>query len=241
MDKLRKERAYFDEPDRYLRLRYYIDTRAAIVREVCGEVTNARILEVGCGDGSISRQFCKRGENHVVLLDISRSMILIAKRRLSRQHPHGCTPSFVVGDEHCLSDTPVFDLVLALGVLAHVNNPEQFIGKLASVVKRGGRLVMQLTDYASPLGFALWHYRALRDAWLGQRAYAMNKLTTRHIVGTAAGYRLTAVHTVRHSLMLPGLDRILPDSVLFKYETLVTNNRILRSAALDRIIVFRKD
>ena len=56
-----------------------------IVGELLGEVVHAKVLDVGCGDGSISRQLLG-AENELTLLDLSPHMLELAETRAPPQH-----------------------------------------------------------------------------------------------------------------------------------------------------------
>lgn len=98
MRKIETVRSYFDRTERYLSVRYYIDTRVQIVEELCGNMKGAHILDVACGDGAISKQLYMRGDNERTLLDISSNMLAIAKRNFASERLADGKAKFILGD-----------------------------------------------------------------------------------------------------------------------------------------------
>ena len=76
--RLERARTHFANPSPYLTGNYYISLRARIVKQLLGEISNCRILDLGCGDGTISLQFLA-ANNHITLVDSSDGMLERAK------------------------------------------------------------------------------------------------------------------------------------------------------------------
>ena len=98
-------------------------------------ICDLRVLEVGCGRGSLSAYFSDNGsECH--LLDISETAIDIAKESFAA---HGLTAKFHVGN--CL-ELPFrdnqFDVVFSIGLLEHFEDVRSVIGEKYRVLNRGG-------------------------------------------------------------------------------------------------------
>ena len=241
MGKMNSVRSYFDQTDNYLNLSYVINVRTEIVGKLCGAVNDACILDVGCGNGAISRQFFTKGKNHLTLLDISANMLAIAKQGFASENSADGSVTFVLGDVSHLDVTLAFDYILALGVLGHVNTPKLFIKKLACLLKPGGRLLLQLTDYGTPLGALLWHYQTKREFILKRRKYKLNKLSLTQIQLQASHCGLITEGLARHFLILPGIDKFIPDRILFKYESAVWRSKMLSRWGADCVVMFKKD
>ena len=69
---------FFSDPDLYLTKNHRVRLRSLIVKDLAGEIEGCRILDLGCGDGSISAQFLP-AKNLVTMVDLSAGMLERAK------------------------------------------------------------------------------------------------------------------------------------------------------------------
>src|ERR1051326_4328504 len=135
-------KSLFDQTEIYLGKNFNISMRAKMVRELLGELTDTRILDLGCGDGSISLQFAHPG-NDLTLVDLSEQMLAIARQRAEQLD---LCIRFINTDLMQLEAAQHFDVIICLGVLAHVAAVEATIDKIAGLLNPGGRVVLQFTD-----------------------------------------------------------------------------------------------
>lgn len=104
------------------------------VAEVAGA---ARVLDLGCGEGQISRRLAAAGSS-VVGADITASQVAEAVRR-------GGGPTYVQSSVTALPFADgSFDVVITCLVLEHVDALDQAIGEAARVVVPGGRVLVFL-------------------------------------------------------------------------------------------------
>ena len=98
----------------------------------------ARALEVGCGEGRVSRDLAARG--HPVLgVDASPSLVAAA----AAAHPEG---EYAVADAGALPFADAsFDLVVSYNVLMDVEDMPRAVAELARVLAPGGRLCACVT------------------------------------------------------------------------------------------------
>ncbi len=105
-----------------------------------GDVRGKVVLDYGCGSGANSLLLARRGAK-VIGVDISASLIEIARRRLAANDTSGA--SFVVGSAH---DLPVpdasIDVVFGIAILHHLDL-ELVSREVARVLKPGGRAIFQ--------------------------------------------------------------------------------------------------
>ena len=94
-----------------------------------------RVLEVGCGRGSMSAYFADAGYDST-LLDISPHVVETAYEVFAR---HGLKARFSVGDALSLPyDDNSFDIVFSIGLLEHFEDIEAVIREQARVLATGG-------------------------------------------------------------------------------------------------------
>jgi 2-polyprenyl-3-methyl-5-hydroxy-6-metoxy-1,4-benzoquinol methylase len=132
----------------------------ALVRQVPAGAKRA--VDVGCGDGVITRALAMRGMN-VLGVDVSRGMIDLARER---------TPPSLRAEYRLLDimagDLPIgmFDTVVSVAMVHHVAL-ESIIPRLVSLVAPGGTLLIQ--DVVArgglrhfPIDAAAWAVRQMR-------------------------------------------------------------------------------
>jgi len=94
-----------------------------------------RVLEVGCGRGSLSCYFSDAGYD-CTLLDISRSVVDVAQQMFQANDLKG---TFVVGDANALPfDNNSFQVIFSIGLLEHFDNIEPPIKEQIRVLNEGG-------------------------------------------------------------------------------------------------------
>lgn len=112
-------------------------SRRELVTRLVGDLKQPAILDVGCGSGFLARQLSASGAT-VTGVDVA-------------SHPqwdNGGSGVFLEGDYLELApDLGVFDAVLALDVVEHVDNESQFVACLGENVRPGGRVIVTVPAY----------------------------------------------------------------------------------------------
>ena len=110
----------FDQPQRYLTGTVYnITIRMETVQDfVRGRGRVERILDIGCGDGSLSLQLLNP-DTRITLLDRSEAMLRTAASRIPDSLKANVS---IVNDNLLTTELPTdeFDLIICVGVLAYV-------------------------------------------------------------------------------------------------------------------------
>lgn len=219
--RLRLVRRLFDQPEIYLRNDAHIDIRRRATRELAsplldrlrssapGEHARPRIVDIGCGDARCSLQFIGP-DLHITLVDIAPAMLEIAAARIPEAYT--ANASLVEASLESFEPAAAFDLVLCLGVLAHVPDVREAVAKLASLVRPGGGLLLQLTDHQEPLSVANDAFHKLKRLVMSDPGYAIQKPRVGDVVewAEAAGLRMSAT---RQYWVLPPLAGRLPVQV----------------------------
>lgn len=106
-----------------------------------GDVTGRIVIDFGCGSGENSLLLARRGA-YVVGVDISESLIALARRRLELNGLGG-RAHFVVGSAH---DLPLrrgtVDVVLGIAILHHLNL-DAASREVHGILKFGGRAIFK--------------------------------------------------------------------------------------------------
>ena len=100
-----------------------------------------RVLDVGCGDGFITRSIATRlPAGSVVGVDASPRMVQVAR---SRPDPTGADIRFEVGDVLALQFVDEFDVVVSFNVLHWLVDQQAALTRIAGATKSGGRVIIQ--------------------------------------------------------------------------------------------------
>jgi ubiquinone/menaquinone biosynthesis C-methylase UbiE len=162
-NRLIETREAFEKPDWYLSARSYnIRLRSNIVRAFAQKPEYERVLDIGCGNGSISLPLLTRN-NRLTLLDLSSTMLSIALSRIPEEflsQVETVNKSFMEAPLELES----YDLILCIGVLAYVEDLQSFCAKLESLLTPGGMAIVECTDsthFVSCLNLTLERLRTL--------------------------------------------------------------------------------
>ncbi len=125
------------------RLMYLINTllrkglyeRYRLTFEYCGDLSGARVLDIGCGTGRYGIECAKRGAERVVGIDFAPSMIKFS-REMAQQLKVADKCEFICGDFLTYPFEESFDIILALGFFDYIKNPEHLFKKTAQMNPR---------------------------------------------------------------------------------------------------------
>jgi SAM-dependent methyltransferase len=111
-----------------------------LVLRLAGDVSGRRVLDVGCGDGSLAAVFRQKGAASVAGCDIDPKMIMRARARTAQQD---AAIAYAIADAQRLPfRSESFDIVTIVTVLAFLSRPECALAEIARVLRPGGRLVI---------------------------------------------------------------------------------------------------
>src|ERR1700746_976928 len=142
-DKSKVVKELFENTELYLTYDYNLQIRKETVGAFTEGLSFTHILDIPSGTGAMSIPLLERTDK-LSLLDISSNMIAIAKKNIPEKY---VDKTDAVNADFFELDLPKnsYDLIICLGLLAHVNSPEQLINKIAGLLKPGGLLVLQNT------------------------------------------------------------------------------------------------
>ena len=229
-------RHFFDQTQRYLGNNGNIEIRQQVVKEMVGNIQNANILDLGCGNGSIALQFLNE-LNHLTLVDVSQNMLEVARA----ETPPGLRRNveYVNEDLALRVVSGKYDLVICLGVLAHVDAVEATITKIADMLKADGRCILQITDADQILGKLTGLYCGLRNQLSRRYPIAMNKTGARRVRSLASQAKMKCLAERRYASPLPGMGQI-PLTWRRKYQLFTLNTPWLSRHSAEVILLFAK-
>lgn len=113
----------------------------------------ARILDVGCGPGTITLDLARIAKAGSVI-GVDRSDAVISEARAAAQRAGVANVGFTVGDVYALEyEAGTFDVVHAHQVLQHLGEPVAALREMGRVCKPDGVVAVRDSDYA---GFTWW-------------------------------------------------------------------------------------
>jgi predicted TPR repeat methyltransferase len=195
-------KVHFDTTATYLKDNAIIPLRKRLVREILGDLRGLRILDAGCGDGSISVAFVKH--NHVTFLDISTGMLNEVAKAVPVEHS---SRAELIQGNFLESHFPQqFDIILCIGILAYIENPDRVLHRVAKLLKPRGRSIFQITDAATLIGRGLHRYARCRQSIAASLNYvAPTRITRQEVLVAASQCGLALVREERYPPTLPGM------------------------------------
>ena len=150
-----------------------------LVLQLAGPLSGKAVLDVGCGDGTLTAEFHRKGASFVVGGDPDPHMIAKAAARTMAGRE---ATSYLLGRaEHLPFRDRSFDVVTAVTVLCFVEQRSGAVEEMARVLKPGGRLVI------GGLGrWSTWAASRRIRAWLGNQFWRHARFMTAHQLRTLA-------------------------------------------------------
>ena len=142
---------------------------------LAGNQKNAKVVEIGCGDGRDAEEIVKRTKNYTGF-DISEELIKLAKIRLSKTQ-------FEVADATSYKYPASLDIVFAFASLLHLNKEDvkAVLNKVQIALKPGGIFYISLK-------YAPSYQNKLKKSWIGRRMfYLYNPKLIKKLAGS--GYQ----------------------------------------------------
>lgn len=124
------------------RSKYHVDYNQVLVHyktKSCIEnATGSSLLDVACGDGSLTKVFSQHFE-YVHGVDASSKHIQEAKKRV----PEAKFTECLIEDFECENK---FDSIFMLDLLEHVVDPSMVLSKVSEMLTEGGRLIVHVPN-----------------------------------------------------------------------------------------------
>jgi len=119
--------------------RYHIEEYS--LRSLLGDVSQASVLDLACGDGHYTRVLKRMGTSRTVGVDLSAKMIDLAA---ADEKVNRLGIEYVVGDARAVRFDEQFDLVVAAYLLPYARSEEELLAMAKAIhssLKPGGRFV----------------------------------------------------------------------------------------------------
>ncbi len=239
----RKEevKTYFEQTDIYFNFDYNIKIRTETIAELIGDTRFKNVLDMPCGNGYISLKNNSKFDQ-LTLVDFSENMIALAKEIGAKENATNTT--FICSDIFSTNfNDEAFDLIISLGILAHVDNIDQFLSYIQGKVKKGGTVILQNTNSTHFYSKLIRLYLGVRKI-LGKDKYQLNKVPATQVETSFKNAGFTCVKVFRYNQSFIGFSKLFSNTKKYdltrKWFGNVANNK---NAGLgsDYIYLFKKD
>jgi 2-polyprenyl-3-methyl-5-hydroxy-6-metoxy-1,4-benzoquinol methylase len=212
--KVERVKSLFEVPEKYLGPRQFdIRIRVETVQRFTEHLRVDRVLDIGCGDGSLSLPLLPRC-NRLTLLDLSCKMLDLARKKIPAERLNDVdvvNESFI----EARLEPRSFDLILCVGVLAHVDSPAAVIAEVVRLAKPGASVILEFTDSFHLWGMPIVLYQKLLK-FVRPQPYALNRLKRRQVIALCRENGLSESALYRYGLPPMGTHRVAGQEDMFQ-------------------------
>jgi predicted TPR repeat methyltransferase len=220
---------FFEVTQNYLHKDFGVTFRREIIHRELGEVSRKKILDIGCGNGSISMPYVL--ENELTLLDFSENMLSLAKKSIPINRQKHVT--LMNKDFFEINSKESYDAIFFIGVIAHVQRPlDETLGFLKQLINSDGKIFFQFTDDN--------HWLSKLESKLRKTKYQIKRTTTDSIEIELKKCGLYVKKKIRYAGIIPGMGR-LPNSFLLAYVKFITRFKIFNFLKAEYLYVLMKN
>ena len=135
----------------------------------------------------------------------------------------------------------LFDVIICIGVLAHVTSMEKMIFKVSSLLKNGGYCVFQITEWRNILNKISNLSVILNNRQSNTCGYQINKTNRQEVIDIASKAGLEFFMEARYWPLLPGMRKLLTYDICFKYQLVTLRNYYISKLGSEIIMLFYKE
>ena len=212
-DKSKLVKELFENTGLYLTYDYNLQIRKETLETFTKTLQYHSVLDMPCGTGSISLPLLSKATK-LTLIDISSNMLSIAENNIPENEK---TKVVCINDDFFRLDIPnhSFDLVICLGLLAHVNSPELLLEKLAKVISPGGSLIIQNTDASHFYSYFIRLYLSLKNI-ISKQPYKLNQVKAKVLENSLSKNGFELQNSFRYNQSFLGFSNLFTNEKKYK-------------------------
>jgi ubiquinone/menaquinone biosynthesis C-methylase UbiE len=213
VDKSKVVKELFENTALYLTYDYNLQIRKETVEAFTAGLHFTNVLDMPSGTGAMSIPLLNRTEK-ITLVDISANMLAIAKKNIPAYNES--KTEIINADFFALNlKENAYDLIICLGLLAHVNSPEQLLNKLSGLLKPGGMLIIQNTDSSHVYSHFIRTYLGLKNL-IRKQSYKLNKVPASFIETKLKENNLELIKSYRYNQSFLGFSNLFSNDKKYK-------------------------
>jgi len=212
-DKSTLVKALFEDTALYLTYDYNLQIRKETLESFTKQMQFNAVLDMPCGNGSISLPLINRTKQ-LTLIDISSNMLEIARKNIPT---HEKEKVIFINDDFFNVDIQenTYDLVICLGLLAHVNSPQQLLEKLSHITVSGGYIIIQNTDSSHFYSHLIRFYLGMKNI-ISKSSYKLNKVKGAFVEDVFKKNDVELQRTFRYNQSFLGLSNLFSNQKKYK-------------------------
>lgn len=171
------------------------------------DLAGRRVLEIGCGRGSLARWIMAQADRPATLVAADFSGSAVAKARTASARAGYPPAAWAISDIQAIGiRDATFDTVISCETIEHVPDPPQALRELARVLRPGGRLLLTTPNYLGPMGLYRVYLRLTgrRYTETGQPINRFTMLPLTRAWAAGSGLDVEIVDGEGHYLPFPG-------------------------------------
>lgn len=200
---------YFDNTETYIVNNYIIELRAQIIKKYLGDLKGKSILDIGCGNGKLTSYYSNL--NNITFIDISEEMIREARSNIKEDNLGNV--KFICGDFLKTDIVGKYDVIVLVGVIAHLDDIEIAFSKLNALLSKNGKLIIQFTNCNHIISF----FNFIKNkGFKNHYNYNLNRTSKKSIRSKLEGNGFKITKVIRYFPISP-LFSVLRNKVKYKY------------------------
>lgn len=121
-----------------------------ILNKEIGNTRNVKILDYGCGVGTVALYVASKG-NRVLGVDVSPRAIMLAKKSAKILKLGNLVEFQVINERFRLKHKSEFDIAILTEVIEHVYDDDKMLSDICYSVKKDGKLILSAPSVNAPL------------------------------------------------------------------------------------------